>query len=127
MPRAGNTACIPIHVVRDAVLADEVTPDRGVPVLDVGQPLEHAAALGVRLEVVVDANDAGAVAALLPPSPWFLLTVGFLAIEKRKAELRVAQDRGVITRKVLKRYSLPLLLRLLASPSMAGAQPSPLR
>lgn len=59
---------------------------------------------------------AGAVAAMLPPSPWFLLTVGllalFLAIEKRKAELRVAQDRGVITRQVLERYSLPLLLRL---------------
>ena len=59
---------------------------------------------------------AGAVAASLPPSPWFLLTVGllalFLAIEKRKAELRVAQDRGVITRKVLERYSLALLLRL---------------
>ena len=59
---------------------------------------------------------AGAVAASLPLSPWFLLTVGllalFLAIEKRKAELRVAQDRGVITRKVLERYSLPLLLRL---------------
>ena len=59
---------------------------------------------------------AGAVAAMLPPSPWFLLTVGllalFLAIEKRKAELRLAQDRGVITRKVLERYSLPLLLRL---------------
>jgi decaprenyl-phosphate phosphoribosyltransferase len=58
---------------------------------------------------------AGAVAAMLPPSPWFLLTVGllalFLAIEKRKAELRVAQD-CVITRKVLERYSLPLLLRL---------------
>ena len=59
---------------------------------------------------------AGAVAAAPPPSPWFLLTVGllalFLAIEKRKAELRVDQDRGVITRKVLERYSLPLLLRL---------------
>jgi 4-hydroxybenzoate polyprenyltransferase len=59
---------------------------------------------------------AGAVAASLPASPWFLLTVGllalFLAIEKRKAELRVAQDRGVITRQVLERYSLPLLLRL---------------
>ncbi len=59
---------------------------------------------------------AGAVAAMLPPSPWFLLTVGllalFLAIEKRKAELRVAHDQGVITRKVLERYSLPLLLRL---------------
>ncbi|MCP9788914.1 decaprenyl-phosphate phosphoribosyltransferase [Cyanobium sp. Maggiore-St4-Cus] len=59
---------------------------------------------------------AGAVATMLQPSPWFLLTVGllalFLAIGKRKAELRVAQDRGVITRRVLDRYSLPLLLRL---------------
>lgn len=59
---------------------------------------------------------AGAVAAALPASPWFLLTVGllalFLAIEKRKAELKVAQERGVITRRVLERYSLPLLLRL---------------
>ena len=59
---------------------------------------------------------AGAVAAALPLSPWFLLTVGllalFLAIEKRKAELRVVQFRGVITRQVLERYSLPLLLRL---------------
>jgi len=59
---------------------------------------------------------AGGVAADLPLSPWFLLTVGllalFLAIEKRKAELRVIQDRGVITRAVLERYSLPLLLRL---------------
>ena len=59
---------------------------------------------------------AGVVAGGLGFSPWFLLTVGllalFLAIEKRKAELRVAQDRGVITRAVLERYSLPLLLRL---------------
>lgn len=59
---------------------------------------------------------AGGVAADLPLSPWFLLTVGllalFLAIEKRKAELRVVQDQGVITRAVLERYSLPLLLRL---------------
>lgn len=59
---------------------------------------------------------AGAAAAALSLSPWFLLTVGllalFLAIEKRKAELRVANDRGVITRTVLERYSLPLLLRL---------------
>ena len=59
---------------------------------------------------------AGSTAADLPLSPWFLLTVGllalFLAIEKRKAELRVVQDQGVITRAVLERYSLPLLLRL---------------
>ncbi|WP_050778448.1 decaprenyl-phosphate phosphoribosyltransferase [Synechococcus sp. CB0205] len=58
----------------------------------------------------------GVVAGGFGFSPWFLLTVGllalFLAIEKRKAELRVAQDLGVITRKVLERYSLPLLLRL---------------
>jgi decaprenyl-phosphate phosphoribosyltransferase len=59
---------------------------------------------------------AGVVAAGLGFSPWFLLTVGllalFLAIEKRKAELRVSQVRGVVTRQVLERYSLPLLLRL---------------
>lgn len=59
---------------------------------------------------------AGAVAAALPASPWFLLTVGllalFLAIEKRKAELRLVQERGGSTRQVLERYSLPLLLRL---------------
>ena len=59
---------------------------------------------------------AGVVAGGYGFSPWFLLTVGllalFLAIEKRKAELRVAQELGVVTRKVLDRYSLPLLLRL---------------
>lgn len=59
---------------------------------------------------------AGAAASSLPTSPWFLLCVGllalFLAIEKRKAELRSAIGQGVITRKVLERYSLPLLLRL---------------
>jgi decaprenyl-phosphate phosphoribosyltransferase len=59
---------------------------------------------------------AGVVAGGFGFSPWFLLTVGllalFLAIEKRKAELRVAKNLGVMTRKVLERYSLPLLLRL---------------
>ena len=59
---------------------------------------------------------AGGVAAGLALSPWFLLTVGllalFLAVEKRKAELQIALDRGVMTRQVLARYSLPLLLRL---------------
>lgn len=59
---------------------------------------------------------AGVVAGGFGFSPWFLLTVGllalFLAIEKRKAELRVAKDLGMFTRKVLERYSWPLLLRL---------------
>ena len=59
---------------------------------------------------------AGGVATELPISPWFLLTVGllalFLALEKRKAELRSSIEEGFISRQVLKRYSLPLLLRL---------------
>lgn len=59
---------------------------------------------------------AGVVAAGLGFSPWFLLTVGllalFLAVEKRKAELRLSELNGVLTRRVLQRYSLPLLLRL---------------
>ncbi len=58
---------------------------------------------------------AGGVTAGLALSPWFLLTVGllalFLAVEKRKAELQIALDHGVMTRQVLERYSLPLLLR----------------
>ena len=49
-------------------------------------------------------------------SPWFMLTVGllalFLAIEKRKAELRFFLNGGSIQKKVLKIYSLPLLMRL---------------
>jgi hypothetical protein len=39
----------------------------------------------------------------------------FLAIEKRKAERRVAQAQGVITCKVVECYSLPFLLRERAS------------
>jgi decaprenyl-phosphate phosphoribosyltransferase len=58
---------------------------------------------------------AGAAAALVAPSGWFLLCIAllalFLAIEKRKAELRFVADGGG-TRTVLKAYSLPLLLRM---------------
>ena len=59
---------------------------------------------------------AGGISSELTISPWFLLTVGllalFLALEKRKAELRNSIKNGIITRSVLNRYSLPLLLRL---------------
>lgn len=59
---------------------------------------------------------AGVVAGGFVFSPWFLLTVGllalFLAIEKRKAELRITGDQRGATRAVLGRYSLPLLLKL---------------
>ena len=59
---------------------------------------------------------SGAVATNLFISPWFLLSTGllalFLAIEKRKAELKISIEVGKIERDVLKRYSLPLLNRL---------------
>jgi len=48
-------------------------------------------------------------------SPWFLLSVGllalFLAIEKRKAELQNVIDMKIVTRKSLNRYSLSMLNR----------------
>ncbi|WP_288250254.1 decaprenyl-phosphate phosphoribosyltransferase [uncultured Prochlorococcus sp.] len=59
---------------------------------------------------------AGLISTEVLPSHWFLLSIGFLAlflaIEKRKAELRISSNTGVIARKVLMRYSLPLLQRL---------------
>lgn len=86
---------------------------------------------------------AGGLAAGQFISTWFFLTVGllalFLAVEKRKAEVRTCHQRGVITRKSLERYSLPLLMRLealvtpcafmsyalwAAGPAMQGAQTS---
>ncbi len=59
---------------------------------------------------------AGGIASNLYISPWFLLTTGllslFLAVEKRKAELKNSIAIGEIKREVLKRYSFPLLLRI---------------
>lgn len=59
---------------------------------------------------------AGAAATGIVLSTWFLLCTAmlalFLAIEKRKAELRLTQLKGVKPRAVLKRYSLPLLARM---------------
>ena len=72
----------------------------------------------VLLDIIVIASGfviracAGAVATRVDLSVWFLVCTAmlalFLAIEKRKAELR----RGGGTRSVLKRYSPSLLLRL---------------
>lgn len=60
--------------------------------------------------------SAGLVAPSLPNSPWFILSIGllalYLAIEKRKAELNRSLKTSIITRKVLKSYSFPLLVRL---------------
>tara|TARA_B100000212_G_scaffold227173_1_gene172496 strand:- start:4622 stop:5533 length:912 start_codon:yes stop_codon:yes gene_type:complete len=58
---------------------------------------------------------AGVSASNLSFSPWFSLSIGllslFLAVEKRKAELKIFLQSGVLTRKVLNRYSLELLNR----------------
>lgn len=59
---------------------------------------------------------AGSALTGLYPSPWFLVCTAmfalFLAIEKRKAELRLSQSRGRKTRAVLQFYSLELLARI---------------
>lgn len=59
---------------------------------------------------------AGAAATHIGLSPWFLLCTGmlalFLAIEKRKAELRLCTLKGHSHRSVLHRYSQPLLQRM---------------
>lgn len=59
---------------------------------------------------------AGAAATEIQLSAWFLLCTAmlalFLAVEKRKAELRISKVKGGKTRSVLKRYSLPLLTRM---------------
>lgn len=58
----------------------------------------------------------GAAATNITLSAWFLLCTAmlalFLGIEKRKAELRLAEIKGGTTRAVLRRYSLPLLTRM---------------
>lgn len=58
----------------------------------------------------------GAAATDIALSTWFLLCTAmlalFLGIEKRKAELRLAEIKGGPTRAVLYRYSLPLLTRM---------------
>lgn len=59
---------------------------------------------------------AGAAATGITLSTWFLVCTAmlalFLGVEKRKAELRLGQIQGTNTRKVLNRYSLPLLNRI---------------
>jgi len=59
---------------------------------------------------------AGATATGITVSVWFLLCTAmlalFLGIEKRKAELRILNIKGGKTRKVLYRYSIPLLNRM---------------
>ncbi|NMG10425.1 decaprenyl-phosphate phosphoribosyltransferase [Brasilonema sp. UFV-L1] len=75
-------------------------------ILDIG-----AIATGFVLRAYAGFAATGAVI-----SYWFLLCTAmlalFLAVEKRKAELRLSQLTGGKTRSILKRYSLPLLSRM---------------
>jgi 4-hydroxybenzoate polyprenyltransferase len=56
---------------------------------------------------------AGAVAAAVPMSPWFLFYVALLAfyivLEKRKGELKRMNQTGITTRKILETYSIPYI------------------
>lgn len=68
---------------------------------------------------------AGAAASGITPSPWFLLCTAmlalFIAIEKRKAELRLIEIHGISnTRAVISRYSTSLLTRM-ESTATSGA------
>ena len=58
---------------------------------------------------------SGVIATGVSFSPWFILTIAllalFLAVEKRKAELIVFKKTSILTRDILKIYTLPLLLR----------------
>ncbi|MDJ0795350.1 MAG: decaprenyl-phosphate phosphoribosyltransferase [Calothrix sp. MO_167.B12] len=60
--------------------------------------------------------NGGAAATNIALSSWFVICTAmlalFLAIEKRKAELRLTQIKGIKPRAVLQRYSLPLLHRM---------------
>ena len=59
---------------------------------------------------------AGGISSNIILTQWFLLTIVllafFLAVEKRKSELIQFQNNKKMTRKVIKKYSLPLLLRM---------------
>ncbi len=58
---------------------------------------------------------SGVTASGIGFSPWFILTIGllalFLAVEKRKAELNLYIKESILTRDILKKYTLPLLER----------------
>jgi decaprenyl-phosphate phosphoribosyltransferase len=79
---------------------------KSTPILDI---------LAISAGFVLRAIAGGAVNDI-QLSPWFLLCTAmlalFLGIEKRKAELRLAQQGIGKTRKVLKHYSLDLLARM---------------
>jgi decaprenyl-phosphate phosphoribosyltransferase len=130
-PIAAGAISVSVAVVAACVcllagltLAFWVTPLFGITVAAYAA-LQAAYTLGLKREPIVDLMViatgfvlravGGAAATSVPMSGWFLVCLGFLAlylaIEKRKAEIRMSARQGV-TRSVLRSYSLPALLRM---------------
>lgn len=59
---------------------------------------------------------SGAVSGRVPISPWFLFCVGllsfFVALEKRKGELKRVKASGIMTRRILADYSVPYIQQI---------------
>lgn len=113
-----------VCLVASLALSFAVAPLLGLTVI-LYALLQAGYNLGLRREPIVDIMVisgsyvlralGGAAATGVPPSGWFLICIWllalYLAIEKRKAELRAVGDGG-LTRGVLHAYSLPWLLRM---------------
>ncbi len=131
-PIAAGAIAIPVAIFMAIFLLGSaiavgwwVSPSLGATIIAYGI-LQVAYNLRLKRTVILDvvaiasgfilSAFAGAAATGIVLSPWFLLCTAmlalFLGIEKRKAELRLLQIKGGKTRAVLKRYSLPLLIRM---------------
>lgn len=131
-PIAAGLVAIPIAVIMAVLLLGSAlivawwkSPGLGAAILGYAV-LQVAYNLVLKHKVIVDVVAialgfilrawSGAAATNIVLSPWFLLCTAmlalFLGIEKRKAELRLSEIKGSKSRRVLHRYSLPLLSRM---------------
>lgn len=131
-PIAAGLISVPVAILMAALLLMGAlllgwrqAPILGMAILGYAM-LQVAYNLGLKHKVIVDVvaiaagfilrawGGAGATDIVL--SHWFLLCTAmlalFLGIEKRKAELRLSEITGSKARRVLRRYSLPLLSRM---------------
>lgn len=131
-PIAAGLVSIPVAILMAVLLLGSAlmvgwwkAPGLGLAILGYAL-LQVAYNLSLKHKVIVDVVAiatgfilrawSGAAATGIVLSPWFLLCTAmlalFLGIEKRKAELRLSEIKGSKSRRVLKRYSLPLLSRM---------------
>lgn len=131
-PIAAGLVAIPVAIAMSAILLTTAialgwwqAPGLGLAILGYAI-LQIAYNLRLKHTVILDVVAiaigfilracGGGAATNINLSPWFLLCTAmlalFLAIEKRKAELRLSEVKGKKSRVVLHRYSLPLLSRM---------------